>query len=103
MTSATWTAGSGDWSVATNWSDGTSPNDLVTGLTTDVGIALSSAGTVTLAAGESYSANSLTIGSGSTTFDLLGTLAIATSVVATSGVFGLASCHCQGRCPWQFG
>ena len=85
MTIATWIAGNGDWSDGADWSDSAPPDDLVTGGTTDVVIDTSSLTTVTIAAGESYSADSLTLGSADSILSLAGTLALANGATITAG------------------
>ncbi len=86
MTNATWIAGSADWTVAADWSDGIAPNDPVTDATIDV----ASPATITLASSESYIADSLTIGSADTTFSLAGTLALASGATVNAGALQLA-------------
>ena len=69
-----WISGSGDWSIGADWSTGSPPNDAVTGDATDATITLASPGIVTLASGETYASQNVTLGSAGTTLQIAGEL-----------------------------
>jgi len=72
MTQNIWKGGNGVWGTAGNWSGGL-PNSA----TADVTITAAGAYTVTLAAGTSYTVDSVTLNNGGVSFDLNGTLSLA--------------------------
>lgn len=62
MATYTWTHDvSGDWNTGTLWTPGTVPNDVTADVTIDAATTLVNGYTVTIAAGESFTVNSLTL------------------------------------------
>ena len=74
MTAYSWkTAVSGDWSVAADWNPGGPPN----AATADVTIAAAGSYVVSIAAGETFSVNTLLLNGAGSGLDILGTLKLA--------------------------
>lgn len=74
MTEYSWKSGiDGDWSQAADWTPGTVPN----AATADATISAAGSFTVTISAGESFSADSVTLASADATLDVDGYLGLA--------------------------
>ncbi len=84
---AAWTAkASADWSVGGDWTSGAAPDNAALDLT----IAAAGAYTVTIAAGETYSAENLTFANPRGSLSVAGTLHLAGGLVLNSGKIALS-------------
>ncbi len=81
--SSTWTGGTADWTVASDWSGGVPMTD------TNAVINGTGAKTITIGAGEADTVKSLTLSDANATLAINGTLAIGTSFAQTNGTVEL--------------
>ncbi len=82
-TQTSWTGMSGDWSDAVIWSAGVPQNDSAA-----VQITISLPGTITVAAGESFTVGDLNLAAGSALLDVNGMLTLAGSASSLAGTIG---------------
>ncbi len=75
----------GDWSVASNWTSGITPNDF----NTDATIAIAGTYTVAVMASKTFEARSLTLSNAKATLDLAGTIALSSGLTLNAGTVKL--------------
>ena len=75
----------GDWSVASNWTSGITPNDF----NTDATIAIAGNYTVAVMASKTFEAKSLTLSNAKATLDLAGTIALSNGLTLNAGTVKL--------------